>query len=237
MAVLGVNIDHVATLRQARLGKEPDPVYAAVVSEKAGAKWITAHLREDRRHIQDDDLAVIKDEISIPFNLEMACTDEMVEIALKLMPAQVTFVPEKRAELTTEGGLDAVLKYDKLKDATTELKSQGINVSFFVGTDDEQLRATAEAGAQYAELHTGPFANTETQQEQDRELVLLIAAGQTLNQLGLKVNAGHGLNYLNVTLVLKIPHLEQVHIGHGIVSRAIFEGMEKAVKEMVDLLK
>lgn len=236
MIELGVNIDHVATVRQARLGKEPDPVTAAVAAERGGAKWITAHLREDRRHIQDDDIFLIKDEVVIPFNLEMACTDEMVGIALKLMPAQVTFVPEKREELTTEGGLDVKANFQKLKEGTTQLKSQGITVSFFIDPDEEQINASKEAGAQFGELHTGDYANAHYTDEIDHQLVRLITAGETMHQIGLRVNAGHGLNYLNAKQSLQIPHLEQLHIGHGIVSRAIFEGMEKSVREMVELI-
>lgn len=236
MVELGVNIDHVATVRQARRGTEPDPVAAALAAERGGAKWITAHLREDRRHIQDEDIFLIHDEISIPFNLEMACTDEMIDIALKLMPAQVTFVPEKRAELTTEGGLNVKKNLKKLKEATTELKSQGIGVSFFIDPDEEQIKAAQKAGAQFAELHTGDYANANSLKNQERELVRLVAAGQTLHELGLRVNAGHGLNYLNAQEILKIPYLEQVHLGHGIVARALFDGMENAVREMVELL-
>ncbi len=236
MVELGVNIDHIATVRQARLGKEPDPVAGALASERGGAKWITAHLREDRRHIQDDDIFLIKDQVTVPFNLEMACTEEMINIALKLMPAQVTFVPEKREELTTEGGLDVKKCFQHLKEGTTELKSQGISVSFFIDPDDEQIQATKEAGAQFGELHTGDYANAQKSDAQDRELVRLVAAGETMHGLGLGVNAGHGLNYINVEPTLRIPHLEQLHIGHGIVAVALFEGMEKAVREMVELI-
>lgn len=233
---LGVNIDHVATVRQARRGKEPDPVAAALAAERGGAKWITAHLREDRRHVQDEDILLIKEEVRIPFNLEMANTNEMVDFALKVRPAQVTFVPEKREELTTEGGLNVVKNLKGLRDSTETLKQAGVAVSFFINPDDESVKASRDAGAQFGELHTGFYANADITDERDRQLVRLVAAGQTLKECGLRINAGHGLTYLNVRSTLEIPHLEQLHIGHGIVAVAIFEGMENAVKEMVKLI-
>jgi len=237
MIALGVNIDHVATVRQARLGTEPDPVGAALAAERGGAKWITAHLREDRRHVHDQDIRLIKEQVGIPFNLEMANTPEMLKIALEVHPDQVTFVPEKREELTTEGGLDVIKNLSALKKPTETLIKEGIVVSFFIDPDEEQIKATKEAGAKYGELHTGFYANAENQDDRNLQLVRLITAGQTLVELGLRVNAGHGLNYINVRPTLEIPHLEQLHIGHGIVAVAMFEGMEKAVREMVSLLK
>lgn len=234
---LGVNIDHVATVRQARKGSEPDPVAAALAAERGGAQWITAHLREDRRHIQDEDIQLIKDEIRIPFNLEMANTSEMLDIAIRVHPQQVTFVPEKREELTTEGGLDVVKNFSKLRSATAQLKNDGIAVSFFIDPDDEQIRATQDSGATFGELHTGYYANAEEGDEEEHQLVRLFTAGQTMKEAGLRVNAGHGLNYMNVRQTLQIPNLEQLHIGHGIVAVALFEGMEKSVKEMVKLLR
>ncbi len=242
MLKLGVNIDHVATIRQARYRDskvgEPDPVEAALACERAGAYGITAHLREDRRHIQDHDIWRLKEAITIPLNFEMANTDEMIDIATKLLPCSVCLVPEKREELTTEGGLDVAGNLSSVSDVTKKLQDLGIEVSLFIDPAPRQIDASAQATAQAIELHTGPFAeaygNTAaTETEVDR----LTAVAKQANELGIKVNAGHGLNYDNTHRMHEVPHLCELNIGHSIVSRAISTGMEKAVSDMLTLLK
>ena len=233
---LGVNIDHVATLRNARGGIEPSVLDAALICEMAGATAITVHLREDRRHIKDDDVLNLKKNLKAKINLEMAATDEMQKIALDVVPYSCCIVPEKRQELTTEGGLDVISKKDKIKELINALHSKGIIVSLFIDPDKNQVKAAADAGSDYIELHAGAFANAFGCEEQDVEFNELKDAAEYARNLGLKVNAGHGLNYENVSLMNKIEGLCELNIGHSIVSRAIFVGLEMAVKEMIELI-
>ncbi len=233
---LGVNIDHVATLRNARGGIEPSVLDAALICEMAGATAITVHLREDRRHIKDDDVLNLKKNLKAKINLEMAATDEMQKIALDVVPYSCCIVPEKRQELTTEGGLDVISKKDKIKELINALHSKGIIVSLFIDPDKNQVKAAADAGSDYIELHAGAFANAFGCEEQDVEFNKLKDAAEYARNLGLKVNAGHGLNYENVSLMNKIEGLCELNIGHSIVSRAIFVGLEMAVKEMIELI-
>ncbi len=235
MLNLGVNIDHVATIRQARLALKPDPLEAAKLAERAGAWGITAHLREDRRHMQDRDLARLAKE-SHRLNMEMAVTDEMVSLALEFHPHSCCLVPEKRQELTTEGGLDVAGQVEKARMAVQALKTAGILVSFFVDPDFLQLDAVAEAGGDYVELHTGAYANA-TGEAQTAELERLIRGAEYAHRLGLKVNAGHGIDYENIAGILKVPHLCELNIGHSIIGRAVMVGMECAVREMIELMK
>lgn len=236
MLKLGVNIDHVATLRQARKTIEPSPVEAAKICERAGADSIVAHLREDRRHIQDEDMQLIKKNISIKFNMEMAATSEIVEIACFLKPYQSTLVPEKRQEVTTEGGLDVINNKFLLKDSISSLKKNGIFVSFFIEPLSEQIKASKEIGADAVEIHTGKYANAKGN-EQKEELKKIIESANLAHVLNLKVYAGHGLNYENVKPIVSIPFIEELNIGHSIISRAIFVGLENAVKEMLNLIR
>ena len=233
---LGVNIDHVATLRNARGGIEPSVLDAALICEMAGATAITVHLREDRRHIKDDDVLNLKKNLKAKINLEMAATDEMQKIALDVVPYSCCIVPEKRQELTTEGGLDVISKKDKIKELINALHSKGIIVSLFIDPDKNQVKAAADAGSDYIELHAGAFVNAFGCEEQDVEFNKLKDAAEYARNLGLKVNAGHGLNYENVSLMNKIEGLCELNIGHSIVSRAIFVGLEMAVKEMIELI-
>ena len=233
---LGVNIDHVATLRNARGGIEPSVLDAALICEMAGATAITVHLREDRRHIKDDDVLNLKKNLKAKINLEMAATDEMQKIALDVVPYSCCIVPEKRQELTTEGGLDVISKKDKIKELINALHSKGIIVSLFIDPDKNQVKAAADAGSDYIELHACAFANAFGCEEQDVEFNKLKDAAEYARNLGLKVNAGHGLNYENVSLMNKIEGLCELNIGHSIVSRAIFVGLEMAVKEMIELI-
>ncbi len=235
MLKLGVNIDHVATLRQARKAVYPDPFAAALLCEKAGAEGITAHLREDRRHIQDSDMEKLSSSVN-RLNMEMAVTEEMIAIACRLKPANCCLVPEKRQELTTEGGLDVVGSFDKISDAVRRLSHSGITVSIFIDPDKEQLEAAAKSGAPFVELHTGSFANAflRSVQEKEEELNRLIeAAVYAHNTLKLEVNAGHGIDYVNIDDVLRIPHLHELNIGHSIISRSIYTGIEQATREML----
>lgn len=236
MPKLGVNIDHVATLREARKIKEPDPFLAAQICESAGVDSIVAHLREDRRHIQDEDIRLIKDKISVKFNMEMAAVKEIVDIACSLKPDQSTLVPEKRKEITTEGGLEVLNAQPFLKDCVCLLKNSGIEVSLFIEPISEQVNASKKIGADAVELHTGKYANSQGQQ-QKKELSKLITAAELGHKLGLKVHAGHGLNYNNVGAVASIPFIEELNIGHSIISRAVFVGLYAAVKEMLRLIK
>lgn len=231
MIQLGVNIDHVATLRQARGGRDPDPVQAALEAEKGGADGITVHLREDRRHIQERDLYEIKKRIHRPMNLEMSLDPEIVKIALKVCPQKVCLVPERRREVTTEGGLDVVQKKARLKAVVRALVSEGIEVSLFIDPEIRQVRAAKEVGAKAVELHTGAYANVRLKKK-SAELLRLKKAALEAHRLGLKVHAGHGLNYQNVDPVAKLPYVCELNIGHSIVSRAIFVGMRNAVQEM-----
>jgi pyridoxine 5-phosphate synthase len=232
---LGVNIDHVATVRQARGTDYPDPVQAALLAEQAGADSITLHLREDRRHIQDHDLERLKAAMQTHMNLEMAVTDEMLAIAAGLRPQDCCLVPEKREELTTEGGLDVAGQQDKITDACASLAGNGIRVSLFIDPDPVQLDAARLVGAGVVELHTGGYADTEGS-EQEAELQRIVAAAAYGQQLGLVVNAGHGLHYENVKPVAEIPQIQELNIGHAIVARAVFDGFSVAVSEMKRLM-
>lgn len=240
---LGVNIDHVATLRQARYpgavethNREPDPIAAALICEKAGAVGITVHLRGDRRHIQDPDVFRLREAIATKLNFEMGNTPEIVEIALQLRPDDVCIVPENREEVTTEGGLDVVSHLDSLRKTIQRLQAAGIRISLFIEPDPAQIAASAELGAEMVELHTGAFANA-TGAAQLRELERIREGAQIAHDLGLQVNAGHGINYENIALIREVPHLEELNIGHSIISRAITVGLESAVKEMLAAMK
>jgi len=242
MLKLGVNIDHVATLREARyrgsVNGEPDPVEAAQICESAGAHGITAHLREDRRHIQDRDIWKLREVIRTRLNLEMANTPEILGIALKLKPDIVCLVPEKRQEITTEGGLDVVGQLSALTESRKRLNDAGIAVSLFIAPDPAQIEAAARSGSQFIELHTGAFAECfHLEQERARELDRLLAGAKQAALLGLGVNAGHGLNSQNLPDLLRVPNLVELNIGHSIMSRAIFVGLANAVKELLVLMK
>ncbi|MBN1863334.1 MAG: pyridoxine 5'-phosphate synthase [Victivallales bacterium] len=232
---LGVNVDHVATLREVRRASFPSPVEAGLVCEKAGAWGITAHLREDRRHIQDADMRLLVSKVQ-HLNMEMAVTEEMLLIASDLRPFSVCLVPEKRRELTTEGGLDVVSDEARIFDAVARLHSGGIVVSIFIDPDIRQLDSARATGAEYVELHTGALANSRGDGVAV-ELERLIEASEHAHAIGLNVNAGHGIDYVNIKNILKIPHLKELNIGHSIVSRAVFCGMERAVREMLELMK
>lgn len=230
--LLGVNIDHVATLRNARGTKYPDPVHAAEIAERAGAAGITIHLREDRRHINDRDVRILRETLQTRMNLEMAVTDEMVGIALEKQPEFVCLVPEKREELTTEGGLNVLGQLEKVKAATTKLSDAGIKVSLFIDADKEQIDAAVECGAPYIELHTGAYADAKTEEAQQDELKKIAAGASYAASKGLIVNAGHGLTYHNVEAIAALPEIYELNIGHSIMGRAIFDGLEKAVADM-----
>lgn len=233
---LGVNIDHVATLRQARGTVYPDPLDAAIICGRAGAHSITAHLREDRRHIQDDDIFRLKELQPLPLNLEMANVESIVEIALNVRPAEVCIVPEKRQELTTEGGLDVIGHFNSLRNTVASLMDAGIVVSLFVDADEMTLAACKDLKVPYVELHTGPYCNAEAN---DRPILLeqLIQSADYAHGLGMKVNAGHGINLENLGGILCIPHLDTLNIGHSIICRSVFHGMEKAVREMIEAMQ
>jgi pyridoxine 5-phosphate synthase len=231
MANLGVNIDHVATVRQARGTDYPSVVEAAACCERAGAAGITVHLREDRRHIQDADVYVLRKTLGIPLNLEMAVAEEIVFIALDVCPAEVCLVPEKREELTTEGGLDAAGTIDTLGPVVGRLRDAGILVSLFIDPEVQQIDAALDVGAPVVELHTGRFCDT-AGQEADAELARLISAANYASKHGLQVNAGHGIHMGNIESIMRIPHLGTLNIGHSIIARSIFCGLEAAVKEM-----
>lgn len=235
--LLGVNIDHVATLRQARGGRSPDPLAAAQAAERGGADGITVHLREDRRHIQDRDVDWLAATLHTRLNLEMAVTDEMLAVADRIRPAYCCLVPEKRAELTTEGGLNVVTGKARIAAACQRLAAAGIAVSLFIDPDPEQLQAAVEVGAPLVELHTGAYAEARPGPERDRELDRLRAAVSDGVRLGLRVNAGHGLDYHNVEPVAALAGIEELNIGHAIIARAIFSGLETAVRDMRALLE
>ncbi len=236
MIKLGVNVDHVATIRQARMTYEPDPVTAAGLADLGGADIITIHLREDRRHIQDRDLELLRETVFTKLNLEMATSQEIVDIAIKIKPGQITLVPEKRQEITTEGGLSVTSQKKLLTDIIKKFKDNGIYVSLFIDPDKEQIIASSEVGAQSIELHTGSYANAESE-EQSAELMEVLKGGIKIAQdMGLRVNAGHGLTYKNTGHIVEQLDIEELHIGHSIVSRAIFVGIENAVREMKDLI-
>ncbi len=233
MIKLGVNIDHVATVRQARRTVEPDPVQAADIAEKAGADGITVHLREDRRHINDRDVCLLRKNVRTRLNLEMSVAAEIVDIARKVRPDQATLVPEKRQEVTTEGGLNVAGKEKKIKSVVESLKEKNIIVSLFIEPEKKQIAAAKKVGADYIELHTGAFANAVSAKAVEKQLNRLARAESYAKALGLGVNAGHGLTYLNTKLLVQtIPGLEELNIGHSIISRAVFVGLHQAVVEM-----
>ena len=236
MIRLGVNIDHVATLRQARGTRYPDPVQAALEAEQAGADAVTLHLREDRRHIQEQDVETLRRVIQTRMNLEMAVTDDMVEFARRLRPQDCCLVPERRQELTTEGGLDVVAGTKKISDACRRLAEAGVRVSLFVDADPEQIEAAAGTGAPVIEIHTGRFADAASDEARRQELVRIERAVQQALDLKLHVNAGHGLNYHNVQAIAAIPGVAELNIGHAIVARALFTGLREAVREMKRLM-
>jgi pyridoxine 5-phosphate synthase len=235
MVELGVNIDHVATIRQARRGDQPDPVAAAVLAELSGADSITVHLREDRRHIQDRDVRLLRETISTKMNFELSCAREVVQIACETRPAQATLVPERREEVTTEGGLDILRDQARVVQAIEMLKARDIFVSLFLDPDEDQIRAAVKLGADAVELHTGQYAS-ERGVEKDRQLKRLVAAGRLVREVGLQLHAGHGLDYQNVQPVAAIPEMRELNIGHSIVSRAVMVGMREAVSEMKRLI-
>lgn len=236
MPELGVNIDHVATIRQARKTYEPDPVAAAVIAELAGADVITVHLREDRRHIQDRDVRVLRETVTVKLNLELSVAPEIVGIATQTKPHQATVVPEKREEVTTEGGLDVVGNLDAVRRTVDALQAAGIVVSLFLDPDPRQIEAGKKLGCEAIELHTGRYALT-SGKERERELAALVAAGKQIRELGMLLHAGHGLNYQNVTTVARIAEMRELNIGHSIVSRAVLVGLDRAVREMKDLVR
>jgi len=236
MARLGVNIDHVATLRQARGGVDPDPIAAAVLVELAGADGIVVHLREDRRHIQEKDLRLLREVIKTKLDLEMAATNEMVKIALQIKPELVTLVPEKRLELTTEGGLDLIGHREELQKVIATLQDGGILVSLFIDPSLEQLKTAHKLHADSIEVHTGKYVNAKTERERKTEIEMILNAAKLAAKLGLGVNAGHGLNYVNIQPLTRIPEIEEFNIGHSIVARAVMVGLDTAVREMKKLL-
>ncbi len=236
---LGVNIDHVATVRNARRTFEPDPVHAAVIADLAGADQITLHVREDRRHVNERDLKLIKELIHSRVNLEMAITKEMIELALKVKPHQTTLVPEKRQEITTEGGLDVVGNFEKVKEAVSKLKKAGITVNVFIDPEEEQIRKAKEAGADAVELHTGAYAEAFAENDEEKvkkELIRIKKGAKFAKEIGLRVYAGHGLTYKNVRPIAQIEEIEELNIGHSIVANAILLGMKEAVEKMVRLI-
>jgi pyridoxine 5-phosphate synthase len=237
VAKLGLNVDHIATVRQARGGVEPDPVAAAAMGELAGAEGITIHLREDRRHIQDRDLEILRQTVNTKLNLEMAATQEMVRIALRVKPEQVTLVPEKRQELTTEGGLDVILNLKSVTDAAKCLRDNGIIVSLFVDPNQEQIKAANKSGADYIEIHTGAYAVARGWAGQEKELEAIDTAIKLARKVGMGVNAGHGLNYVNIKAIAALGGIEEYNIGHSIISRAMLVGLDRAVRDMVELIK
>ncbi|CRL60898.1 pyridoxine 5'-phosphate synthase [Proteus mirabilis] len=235
--LLGVNIDHIATLRNARGTTYPDPVQAAFIAEQAGADGITIHLREDRRHITDRDLMLISQTVQTRLNLEMAVTEEMIEIACQTQPDFCCLVPEKRQEVTTEGGLDVVANEEKISDAIKRLSLAGIKVSLFIDPDHEQINAADRVGAPFIEIHTGAYADAEDEMAQEKEFVRIRDAVTYAASKGLKVNAGHGLHYHNVQRIAALPELYELNIGHAIIGRAVFSGLAPAVEEMKRLMR
>jgi pyridoxine 5-phosphate synthase len=234
--LLGVNIDHIATLRQARGTRYPDPVSAAYLAEQAGADSITIHLREDRRHIQERDVRILKETLVTSMNLEMALTEEMLAIAESIKPRFCCLVPEKREELTTEGGLDVVAQLPRIKESCERLREAGIRVSLFIDADEEQIQAAADSSAPYIEIHTGHYADAVDDKSMMEELTRIISAIEFASNAGLKVNAGHGLSYTNVTQIAAIPQILELNIGHSIISRAVLSGLPEAVREMKRLI-
>lgn len=236
-STLGVNIDHVATIRQARRTVEPDPVAAAVLAELAGADGITVHLREDRRHMQDRDVRLLRQTVRTHLNLEMAATDEMVSIALEVRPDYVTLVPERREEVTTEGGLDVAGQQQRMQQIVGRLQEASIPVSLFIDADEPQIQAAATTKAVFIELHTGQYAEAKDEQHRSQELAILAKGCEQAIALGMRVNAGHGLTYWNVYPVARLPGMEELNIGHTIISRAVLVGIERAVREMKQAIR
>ena len=236
MIKLGVNVDHVATIRQARMTYEPDPVTAAGLADLGGANIITIHLREDRRHIQDRDLDLLRQTVFTKLNLEMATSQEIIDIAIRIKPEQITLVPEKRQEVTTEGGLSVTSQKEVLTDIIKKFKDNDIYVSLFIDPDRDQIIASGEVGAQAVELHTGNYANAKSEKQSAEMLEVLKEGVKIAQDAGLKVNAGHGLTYKNTGPIVEVMDVEELHIGHSIVSRAIFVGIKRAVKEMKDII-
>ncbi len=234
---LGVNIDHIATLRQARGTRYPDPIQAAIEAEQAGADSITLHLREDRRHIQERDVAMLADILQTKMNLEMAVTEEMLAIAEKYRPADACLVPEKREELTTEGGLEVAGQLDRIKEACQRLAAANVRVSLFIDPEISQIEAALACGAPVVELHTGRYADAETDEQAARELAIITEAAEQAHARGLQVNAGHGLHYHNTQAIAAIPQLVELNIGHAIVARSVFSGFQAAVKDMKQLMQ
>lgn len=237
MAKLSINVDHVATLRQARRAKEPDPVAAAMAAEMAGADGITIHLRGDRRHIQDRDLKILREVVRTYLNLEMAAADEMLEIALRIRPDMVTLVPEKEGEVTTEGGLDVESNYEQLNQVISKLQLNGILVSLFVNPEEESIKTSAKLRADYVEINTDSYASAGNVAEQIAQLERLEKMVILAHRLNLGINMGHGLNYRNIVNLVQIPNIHEFSIGHAIVARAVLVGFETAVREMLDLIK
>jgi len=236
MTILCVNVDHVATLREARKITEPDPVAAAIICELAGASGITLHVREDRRHAKERDLEILMKTAKTRVNLEMAATFDMLEVAKTYLPHQVTLVPEKREEVTTEGGLDVAGRLEHITEITGKLRDAGIRVSLFIDPSESQILASAKTGAEFIELHTGSYCNATTEEDQKKEFQALVEGAKIAQDAGLRVNAGHGLNYRNVKPVAGISGMEELNIGHSIISHAVFVGLERAVKEMLALI-
>ena len=236
MIKLGVNVDHVATIRQARMTYEPDPVTAAGLADLGGADIITIHLREDRRHIQDRDLDLLRQTVFTKLNLEMATSQEIIDIAIRIKPEQITLVPEKRQEVTTEGGLSVTSQKEVLTDIIKKFKDNDIYVSLFIDPDKDQIIASGEVGAQAVELHTGNYANAKSEKQSTEMLEVLKEGVKIAKDAGLMVNAGHGLTYKNIGPIVQGMDIEELHIGHSIVSRAIFVGIKRAVKEMKDII-
>lgn len=234
---LAVNVDHIATIRQARGGSEPDPVAAAILAEVAGASGIIVHLREDRRHIQDRDLRLLREVVKTQLNLEMAATDEMVKIASEVLPDVATIVPERREELTTEGGLDVAGLEERIARVVRVLTEEGIPVSLFIEPLPEQVKAAKRTGVPFVEIHTGQYAEAKTEAEQQKALLRIMEAARLGRDLGLRIAAGHGLNYQNVGAVAAIPEVEELNIGHSIVARAALVGIDRAVREMRDIIR
>jgi pyridoxine 5-phosphate synthase len=237
MARLGVNIDHVATIRQARRVREPDPVQAALLAELGGAQGITVHLRGDRRHIQDRDVEILRQVVKTRLNLEMAATQEMARLALTVNPEQATLVPERREEVTTEGGLDVVLNSVQLRPFVRTLQDGGLHVSLFVDPDLDQVKETHKIGAQAVEINTSAYSECRDEKEREGALRKIIDAARLGKKLGLLVHAGHGLTYVNVGLIAALPEISELNIGHSIVARAVLVGMERAVREMVEAIR
>ncbi|MBI5207713.1 MAG: pyridoxine 5'-phosphate synthase [Candidatus Firestonebacteria bacterium] len=236
MPKLGVNIDHIATLRQARGGNEPDPIAGAVIAELAGADGITIHLREDRRHMQDRDLKLLRQIVKTKLNLEMANNKEIIKIALSVVPDMITIVPEKREELTTEGGLDVLTNSHSIEETINLFRSNNILVSLFIDPDPDQIKEARKIKTDFVEIHTGKYANSKTEIEMLKELNLIEKAVELADKSGLRINAGHGLNYKNVIPIAHLHKIEELNIGHSIISRSVLVGLDKAIREMIEAI-